>query len=81
MRDWKNVTKYSNIIYANDNALHFFANGVSERLTIVDKNPLSYLPLSTFERTSDLLPLMCLNGNIYEAHPWTRMKAIIDRVT
>lgn len=77
----KNVTRRSDILHAERNAVRFIVDGVAEYFSLYEKDLLSYMPISAFEmQTCNDSVLVCLNGNLNHDRPWKEVKAIIDKV-
>lgn len=77
----KNVTKYANIIHADQNAVGFQVDGVAGYFSTIEHEFLIYIPLDAFApNSSDETALTCLNSTLSGNWSWKQTKAVIDKV-
>lgn len=77
----KNVTKYANILHADQNVIKFMVGDVKDSFGMIEHEFLSYIPLVTFAPKAKRLSVMsCLHGNICDIYSWNETKSIIDKV-
>lgn len=77
----KNVTKYANILHADQKVIEFMVGDVKDSFSMIEHEFLSYIPLVAFAPKAKRLSVMlCLNGNICNNYSWNETKSIINKV-
>lgn len=76
----RNVTSLTNLIHIEKNAIEFISKDGTEYISMVSKNRLSYIPITSFNGTSETNVLKNFNVTTVNDLPWIDVKRIVDKV-
>lgn len=76
----RNVTSVSNIIHIGNNAIEIIDEHGIEYISMINRNRLSYIPISSFKESAKTNIVSKFNGITVKDIPWKEVTAIIDKV-